>query len=151
MRFADCHPNRKHHAKGMCRSCYAKSLPKKTGPDRKVSATTKSKNQRRSTAWRKAEDNKARAKDARYKREYGITLAEVEAMKIAQKFRCAICNIKTESFHVDHHHESNTVRGLLCGSCNRGIGLLQECTTIMLAAVKYLLYWSTRYDRKTNV
>lgn len=152
MRFADCHPSRKHHAKGLCKLCYAKSLPKK--PKSKTPEARIKEQARSRKGYEKTKldvRNKLRQKNLRYIRNYGITLEQVEAMKVLQNNRCAICAAKTTSFHVDHHHETNTVRGLLCGSCNRGIGMLQECTTIMLGAIKYLLYWSTRYEEKSNV
>ena len=42
-----------------------------------------------------------------------------------------------EDLHVDHDHHTNTVRGLLCGSCN-GIGLLQENPKHLRKASVYL-------------
>lgn len=43
-----------------------------------------------------------------------------------------------ETFHVDHCHTSNKVRGLLCGGCNVGIGMFREDKAIFLAALAYL-------------
>lgn len=43
-----------------------------------------------------------------------------------------------KDLHVDHDHNWNEVRGLLCGSCNRGIGLLQENPQHLYKAAKYL-------------
>lgn len=39
---------------------------------------------------------------------------------------------------VDHNHISGKFRGLLCHSCNRGIGLLKENIEIFKRAIKYL-------------
>ena len=43
-----------------------------------------------------------------------------------------------EDLHVDHDHRTNSVRGLLCGSCNRGIGLLQENPKHLYRAAQYI-------------
>ena len=44
--------------------------------------------------------------------------------------RCAVCGTDKPgghgSFHVDHDHETSAVRGLLCGKCNMGLGLLGD-------------------------
>lgn len=39
---------------------------------------------------------------------------------------------------VDHCHQTRKLRGLLCGSCNRGIGLLGDSVERMEAALSYL-------------
>ena len=54
---------------------------------------------------------------------------------------CAICEApppENGSLHVDHDHETGEVRGLLCFSCNGGIGQFQEDPLILRAAIRYL-------------
>ena len=43
--------------------------------------------------------------------------------------------------HVDHDHETNQLRALLCGSCNRAIGLLQDSVLVVESALAYLKKW----------
>ena len=72
-----------------------------------------------------------------YWTKYGITLEERQQMFNSQKGLCKICsNNKAE--HVDHNPETGKVRGLLCGSCNRGIGCLQHNIKTLLNAIVYL-------------
>lgn len=40
--------------------------------------------------------------------------------------------------HVDHDHATGMVRGLLCGRCNMGIGLLRDNIGIMKNTILYL-------------
>ena len=49
---------------------------------------------------------------------YGITPQDVDAMRIGQGGRCAICDKPTDALVVDHCHKSGNVRGLLCHPCN---------------------------------
>lgn len=54
---------------------------------------------------------------------------------------CAICNEPEEKLSwlcIDHDHNTGRVRGLLCPSCNRGIGLLQDNPKFLLKAAKYI-------------
>lgn len=143
MRIASCHPDKKHHAKGMCKSCYNIAL------FRANSGAAKNKVIAAKIEWQK--QNQDKVKNARYLRKYGVTLEYVNALREEQGGCCAICRNPTLDLHVDHHHDTDTVRGLLCGTCNRGIGNLRECTYILLSAIKYLLYWSARYKEKTDV
>jgi hypothetical protein len=76
-----------------------------------------------------------------YKRKinYGLTKEQFfEIMKI-QEEKCAICGTGIdERCHVDHCHNTNVIRGLLCNTCNTGIGMLQDNPDILEAAAIYL-------------
>jgi len=50
---------------------------------------------------------------------------------------CMICG-STKNICIDHCHDTNTVRGLLCRSCNLGLGLLGDNISGLQLAVKYL-------------
>jgi hypothetical protein len=69
-------------------------------------------------------------RDGIIRRQYGITLAEYEEMLKAQDYKCAICGNEDEvegrRLAIDHCHTKGNVRGLLCGKCNRGLGLFYD-------------------------
>jgi hypothetical protein len=44
-----------------------------------------------------------------------------------------------ERWHIDHDHVTDKVRGLLCHSCNVGIGNLQHDPQILMAAARYVM------------
>lgn len=70
---------------------------------------------------------------------YGVTLEIYEEMLLKQNGVCAICKQKPHGkLNIDHDHTNGDVRGLLCGNCNRAIGLLKEDFTIAKNAVDYL-------------
>ena len=77
-----------------------------------------------------------------YFRTYGITLANYDAMYHEQEGCCAICGVHQldikRRFCVDHCHITGQVRGLLCHSCNVGIGKLQDNYDIIERAADYL-------------
>lgn len=63
-----------------------------------------------------------------YKR-YGLTADQYWALYGAQGGVCYICEIatgKTKKLSVDHDHATGYVRGLLCGPCNKMLGLLRD-------------------------
>lgn len=75
---------------------------------------------------------------------YGVT---PERFTRALADGCEICGRTGVSLHVDHDHSccpgeytcGNCVRGFICGSCNRAIGLLLNSPDVMLAAATYIL------------
>jgi hypothetical protein len=94
-------------------------------------------------AWARANpdrQHKAQRK-SHLKRMFGITVEQFDAMLASQDGRCAICDTNDPGqrhFHVDHDHATNVVRGLLCGNCNKALGLMREDPARLLAAERYL-------------
>ncbi len=96
----------------------------------------------RNTKWGKEnpERRKLMGQRSNYKR-YGITPEQVEEMRQRQNRKCAIClgeEEDTRSFHLDHNHSTLKIRDLLCGSCNRALGLVREDIKILKNMITYL-------------
>lgn len=128
---AECHPDKPHFARGMCKKCYDANYQEQN----RCRATTNSKK------W--AKSNPDMVKNARLKYRYGIDLATYTAKLAAQDGLCKICQ-NAPAEHVDHCHLTGEVRGLLCGDCNRAIGLFREDRATLMRAVAYLeLYHGT--------
>lgn len=73
------------------------------------------------------EEAKDKARDARLRRVYGISLVQYDEMLLQQGGGCAICDKTPEeegkSLAVDHNHKTGEIRGILCAYCNhRRIG-----------------------------
>lgn len=101
--------------------------------------------ERKQTYYSQAQRQRER-RDNSFKRAYGITHEEYDALLTAQGGACAICETtdpggKTGRFNffsVDHCHDTGKVRGLLCNHCNRGIGFLQDSPRLLAKAIDYL-------------
>jgi hypothetical protein len=55
----------------------------------------------------------------------------------AQNNLCLICYCR-KPLVVDHCHETGKVRGMLCSTCNTGIGHLKDSPAMLLSALQYL-------------
>ena len=71
---------------------------------------------------------------------YGISESEFSELWRKQAGCCAICGITLDGgkYRIDHDHATGRVRGLLCVSCNTGIGLLRDSAEVLMSAAKYL-------------
>lgn len=59
-------------------------------------------------------------------RQYGITSEDYARMLKSQSGKCAICGKKPKgSLHVDHCHETQRIRKLLCVKCNMALGVYE--------------------------
>lgn len=79
-------------------------------------------------------------------REYGISADDYDKKLEAQNGCCAICRSassggRTKVLSIDHDHATGLVRGLLCGSCNLGIGKFADDPERLVAAAEYLKQW----------
>lgn len=80
-------------------------------------------------------------KNAKLKQYYGVNLDDYNKMIFKQENACKICKVKFTNIGdacVDHNHDTKDVRGLLCQSCNRGIGLLKDNIQVLYSAIRYL-------------
>ena len=103
---ATCHPDRAHKARGLCHKCYDGQYKRKN-----------------------PKQHSANVRRASMKRLYGLTEQDYDRMFTEQHGVCAICKNPPKSqrrFDVDHNHITGQVRGLLCTSCNRQVGTLEN-------------------------
>ena len=88
-------------------------------------------------------DNKAKVTKRQLishrRRLYGLNEEKYNNMILSQNNLCAICNKPSDkTLHIDHDHVTGRVRGLLCHTCNTGIGMLQEDVVVLNRAIEYL-------------
>ena len=74
------------------------------------------------------------------KRLYGITPDDYNRMYEDQKGCCKVCGNQSGNtkFHIDHCHDTGKVRGLLCDTCNRGLGYFKDDTRLLQNSIEYL-------------
>ena len=98
----------------------------------------------KSKEWREANPDKVRANHLRQL--YGISLEQYDSMVAAQENKCAICIKVVDDLCVDHDHNccpgskscGKCVRGLLCQTCNSGLGFFKDSSDMLKSADSYL-------------
>jgi len=91
----------------------------------------------------KYKKNPEKARYYRIKNKYKLNREQYDAMLVKQKHCCAACGTildlsKTSNIHIDHCHQSGTIRGILCGSCNRCLGLMRDNADNLRKLARYL-------------
>jgi hypothetical protein len=75
-------------------------------------------------------------------RHYDISLEKYNQILLNQNNCCKICKINilevSRRFAVDHDHETNQIRGLLCVHCNSGLGHFKDKKELLQEAINYL-------------
>jgi len=75
------------------------------------------------------------------RKKYDITLHEFEKYAAFLEYKCEICGNEEKQHKnlvVDHNHKTGKVRGLLCSSCNKGLGHFKDSPDALIKAFTYL-------------
>lgn len=87
-------------------------------------------------------------------RQYGITAVEFYRLYEEQEHACGSCRKPApvpEELHIDHCHDTDVVRGLLCAMCNQGIGMLGDTLEAVERAAAYLRSHAERVARNETL
>ena len=84
-------------------------------------------------------DLSERIKQARYDGAH-ITQELYAYLKRTQDNKCVICGMSPygRELVIDHDHNTGVVRGLLCVTCNAGLGLFKDRVDLLEKAIHYL-------------
>lgn len=97
----------------------------------------------RNRLWAKANPERQREIDrrARLRTRYGLDPEDYEALHLSQRGGCAICK-EPSYLVVDHAHDQGrrpqAVRGLLCLTCNAGLGMFRDRPNLLIHGANYL-------------
>ena len=129
--------------RGKCKSCYSE--------DSKIWG--KNNKEKRKSIYRKYYSNNVEhAKIYCLRKKYWPNLSleaaknEYNKLLEQQNSACKICrrseqnkrNNKISELAVDHCHKTGEIRGLLCGNCNKAIGLFKDDISLLTRTIKYL-------------
>lgn len=80
------------------------------------------------------------ARKRQLKKEHGWTPEDFERELIRQNFSCYGClkPFREETPRIDHDHQTNKTRGLLCDKCNRGLGYFDDNPETLRRLMAYL-------------
>jgi hypothetical protein len=138
--------------KTYCKKCAAEYAKARRDADPEVARTYQS-------SWQKNNVDKMRQykQKWRLRTEYNLTVGQYKEMLLAQGGRCANqgCQVELIEFDkgasglaVDHCHETNTVRGLLCNRCNLALGLLDDDPNKITGIAQYVTEYLEAYTRQ---
>ena len=145
------HPKLKYHPR--CKPCRAQDQREYyvANPDKfkayKARARNETIEERTARIQKRKDEAPAKRRIARWKwhirRTLGATAEQYEDMFTAQGGKCAICATtepggNRSRFSIDHCHDTGKIRGLLCVSCNSGLGYFKDNVDRLNAAASYL-------------
>lgn len=98
------------------------------------------KNRTRINESQRKYNHSERGWSARLKHAYGITLKKHKQIYLKQNGCCGICGkaVAYNKIDTDHDHELGKIRGLLCRTCNMGLGYFEDNLKGVMRAVRYL-------------
>ena len=107
-----------------------------------------------SKARRRAYNAKYPERMRKIQRRYRYNLTEDQYTRLESITNCQICNKSKEDCKVglviDHNHETSEVRGVLCSSCNKGLGFFKDNLRLLEQAAHYLDICKVRSSRESK-
>ena len=87
---------------------------------------------KRSGAYKATHRNEIR--ESHYSTRYGLSMDELAEIALSQDNSCGMCDavldweapITQHRPHVDHDHATGKVRGVLCPTCNKHLGIFES-------------------------
>lgn len=122
----------------LCKTCNAEHRKQRYKANIEL-AREKARN--KADSWRKRNPEKDLAAQLR---RYNLSVESFKTLETKQNGVCAICkdppgvNPWQKRLCVDHDHETNRIRGLLCDKCNRALGMLGDNVEAFKRVIKYL-------------
>jgi len=93
--------------------------------------------------WYHKRGGKLIMKKYNLKAHYGLSLKDYEKILEKQDNKCACCGIDfkhTPGYpSIDHNHETDEIRGILCTNCNLGLGNFHDDISKLQRAIDYLV------------
>lgn len=123
-------------------------------------------NKTRTKKWREAnpEENWKKGAQQNKKRQYGMSQEQFEDLLKKQQYKCPICMEKFDYSNardflknpkapcVDHVHDgTKNFRGLLCRTCNQGLGMFKDNPVTLANAIAYLRDTSAQAKRVAEI
>jgi len=91
---------------------------------------------KRENRHRYRDREKTKIQTIKYK--YGLSEQEYINLLERSGHQCAICKRSDKRLVIDHNHQTKQVRGLLCATCNTGLGHFYEDEVILTGAINYV-------------
>lgn len=138
-----------------CKECETRDTTIRNGKHRKLRADYSKRYRTENPSTTKKYGEEWRKNHRGYKRSYllsryGLTEEAFNLMLLSQGGVCAACGSDKwggvwNKPNIDHCHKTGKVRGVLCGRCNRVLGLVRDDTKLLKSLINYLLktYGST--------
>lgn len=81
-------------------------------------------------------------------RRYSTTVEDIDRLREQQNNCCAICGTHADDIShstftvnplvIDHCHKTGHIRGMLCPTCNAGLGHFKDDPVLLIAAAEYV-------------
>jgi hypothetical protein len=130
--------------KAMCREWYAANIESERARARARMRIYGPKQRQANREWAAANPERARyhSRNKLFKKKYGLTVEQHEALFAAQGFVCAACGApkpnSKKGWSTDHCHATGAVRGIVCHHCNIGIGHAKDDMETLRKWIAYL-------------